>query len=694
MTNRKKMIGLSLLVCTQLFAAEQMDSITVEEDVAERLEKRGALKNSIVATEVLTQKAIEKKQAANLSEAIDNEVGIQSATGCSMCGMKRVRINGLKGEHTTVLVDNVPMHSTVSSYYGLDSIATAGIESIEIARGSGASLIAPGAIGGVINIKTKKADRNGVMFDASVGNEDYLNLSGVGTAVSADGRSRVMLSAQYSVQGQWDADDNLVNESPEMSNQAVRLKFSHDPSDTDNLDLSIAVMRSEIFGGPMSKEEYAPIMGDGTGEVRFKDDDVRNTYIGDPLATLEVIDTDRQEAVAKWTHEISHAGNFVITGSGSRQIQDSIYEGDTYYSIDYTFFADGRVNYYLSDNHFLTGGVDTKQENMHSTSSFYDNPDIAKDNFEFSSYGIYLQDIWTPADNLEISIAVRGDKINVDWTDVGTGEEIDEFVLVPRLHVRWDHTAALTSRFSAGQGYRAPLTFFESEHGILEDGFGIDVNDLERSNSAGYTLAYDDDRWTANASATWTQVENLAYINDEDYVRPTLTTLDDTLNTYAFDIVGGYQVTEWLNLGASYEHFEFDKEYKAAQFLAQIEDRARLMLDVDYAGWDFSATGTWIGSRDLSEYGYEGWNRLADIGDASKAKDTDASAYYTVDLRLSKELGETFSLYGGVKNLFDYTQAEDEESPLFFDADGGYDVGFIYGPLRGRQFYAGIQGKF
>ena len=63
-------------------------------------------------------------------------------------------------------------------------------------------------------------------------------------------------------------------------------------------------------------------------------------------------------------------------------------------------------------------------------------------------------------------------------------------------------------------------------------------------------------------------------------------------------------------------------------------------------------------------------------------------------MRLSKAINESYTLYGGVKNLTDYTQAGNEDTPLFYDADGGYDVGFIYGPLRGRQFYVGLQGRF
>jgi len=141
----KKLIALSLSATAVLMAADNIGTVTVE-DVAERLERTGAVKDTIKSTEVVTEKKIQKKQATNLTEAIANEPGIQAATGCSMCGMKRIRINGMKGEYTTVMVDDVPMYSTVSSYYGMDALATAGVSSIEIARGAGASLIAPGGV--------------------------------------------------------------------------------------------------------------------------------------------------------------------------------------------------------------------------------------------------------------------------------------------------------------------------------------------------------------------------------------------------------------------------------------------------------------------------------------------------------------------------------------------------------------------
>ena len=166
------------------------------------------------------------------------------------------------------------------------------------------------------------------------------------------------------------------------------------------------------------------------------------------------------------------------------------------------------------------------------------------------------------------------------------------------------------------------------------------------------------------------------------------------MNIIISDIVAGYQLTPAFSIGGSFEYFSYDEDYKAAQFLAQIEQRAKLMLDYEENGWMANMTAVWVGSRDLSEYGYEGWNRLADIGDASKAKDTDAPSYYTIDMKISKNINKNFTFYAGVKNLLNYTQANEGESPLFYDDEGGYDVGFIYGPLRGRQIYAGLQAKF
>ncbi|NDG26389.1 MAG: Plug domain-containing protein, partial [Proteobacteria bacterium] len=78
-------------------------------------------KSAVIPTLRLPKERIEQKNAPTLSEAVAGESGVDAQTSCATCGSKRVTVNGLRGEHTTILVDGVPLHSAVSSFYGVDA---------------------------------------------------------------------------------------------------------------------------------------------------------------------------------------------------------------------------------------------------------------------------------------------------------------------------------------------------------------------------------------------------------------------------------------------------------------------------------------------------------------------------------------------------------------------------------------------
>ena len=98
----------------------------------------------------------------------------------------------------------------------------------------------------------------------------------------------------------------------------------------------------------------------------------------------------------------------------------------------------------------------------------------------------------------------------------------------------------------------------------------------------------------------------------------------------------------------------------------------------------------WFGSKDLSEYGYEGYNKL---GDPTSVKTLSGKAFSTSDFKVQYQLTQHTKVYAGVSNVFEETQIDDGGSPLFYDANGGYDVAYIYGALHGREMYAGIEIK-
>lgn len=665
--------------------------------VRERLYKAGTLKNVIQKTEVISNVSIEKMQAANLTEAIAEAPGVRVNNECSMCGVKRVMLNGLRGEHTTILVDGIPIYTMMSGFYGLDAAASAGIDSIEIARGAGASLIAPEAIGGTINLVTREARENGAELDISAGENGYRKASLVATGVNSNETTRVTFIAQYDDRDEFDADNNGVSENPELENRSFTLRLSQDLSPNDNLYVRINKTESEIFGGPTNssigsvRREYFSDPNFASSQL-FVNDDVRQQYIGRDWETTEWIKSDRDEVSANWLHEFNADFNMTLTASHSEHTQESFYEGFIYDADNEMTYLDARFNWVLNDDHLITFGIDNRSEELRSTTNST-SPNYISDSFDYDTQGFYVQDTWTATENLEVSFAIRYDQVEADFIDPAKpGTEIDEEIISPRLDMRYTHNDQWTSRFSAGRGYRAPLSFFESDHGILDGdlGFEIQVSELERSKSATYSLSFENDRWDATASLAYTQVENLATLSENLLGVPVLQQMDKNASVLVSDLALTYQATDELSFSATIENIDYSNRFKQSYGVIPVEKRLTLSADWDVNGWDIFVSTTWIGSRDLDEYGTPE-NPTFDAA-GTLAKSQNAESYWTADFKVSKELTEDLQLYFGASNIFDYTQAEDMETPLFYE-DGGYDVAHIYGPLRGREAYLGLKYK-
>ena len=702
MTKKTIAIAIATTLSASAWAQEQQETIADEEvivtGVRDRLIQAGALKDVIQKTEVISNISIEQMNAAVLTEAIAEAPGVRVNNECSMCGVKRVMLNGLRGEHTTILVDGIPTYTMMSGFYGLDAAASAGISAIEIARGAGASLIAPEAIGGTINLVTKEARENGVEIDLSGGEHGYKKGSIVATGLANEGATRATFIAQYDNRDQFDGDDNGVSESPELGNKSLTLYLSQDLGSSDNLRFRINHTESEIFGGPTNssigevKAEYNSDP-DYESPSLFVDDDVRNKYIGRGWETAEWIESERDEIYLSWLHEFNSALNLQTTVSHNTHSQDSFYEGFIYEAEDEMVYGDVRLNWILNDDHLFTFGVDTRQEEMRSETNST-SPDYVSDSFDYDNRGIYIQDTWTVNENLEIAMALRFDTVEADFIDPDKpGTEIDENIVSPRVDIRYSHNDAWTSRFSYGRGYRAPLSFFESDHGILDSdlGFDIQIDELERSQSFNYALSYEADSLSVTGSLAYTNVENLAALGENDQGVPVLGQMEEDADVTVADIAATWQASNNLALTAAAENIHYSDEFKQSFGVVPVEQRIILSMDWEIAGWDIYSSATWVGSRDLSEYG----TPEAPTFDAAGLypQSLDADAYWTVDLRVAREFAEQWQVYAGVNNLFDYNQAEDMETPLFFE-DGGYDVGLIYGPLRGREAYAGVKYSF
>lgn len=697
----------SLSLSTPLLSfAEEADVVNNDVEVIEvrslrqKLDQAGRLKDVIQKTEVLDALTIENKNALSLTAAINNEPGVNVSNECSMCGVKRIMLNGMKGEHTTILVDGLPTHTLISGFYAVDAIATTGVDRIEVARGAGASLIAPEAIGGTVNIITKEAYENGASFDYAKGSHDFTAMKGMATGISSDGKTGITFIGQYDKQDQEDHDDNGVSEAPFIENLSLTTFLTQDVLASSNVQLRLSKVQSEIFGGPMLGDVVnsigAAIAGyDGeASEQLFENDDVRNQFIGKPWETTEWINTTRDEAYVKFLTELSDYTVAEFAVSYANHLQDSFYEGIDYQAEDTMWYARAKFDMELSDNHFITFGADSRNEEMRSSTDALEAVEAYQtDAFDYETLGVFFQDTWTPSEDFEVALAMRIDQVTADFIDPEkVGTEIDETFFAPRLDVRYFHTEQLTSRISTGRGYRAPLSFFETDHGILdaELGYQIDIDSLEESISASYSLSYDTQAIAVTASLAHSSVDNLASLEETPEGVPLLTQLDESASVTTYDITVGYNVTETFTVNVGLEKFDYDDAFKSSYAIAPVEERASIELQYEKDNLKVFWSTVFFGEKDLAEYGYEGYNIKNDL---SSAKTLVGEAFSSSDIKVQYQLTAHTKVYAGISNIFEQTQIDSGDTPLFYDANGGYDVAYIYGALHGREMYAGIEVK-
>jgi outer membrane receptor for ferrienterochelin and colicins len=172
----KKRQGAILAAAVMLFLSATGYAETVAEETysldaivvtATRTEKD--TKDIPSAVQVITRQTIEEQGAQTLEDVLRYATGIQLRRSSTSASREAVMIRGFDSRFSMILIDGKRISSEIDQNYELDRIPLENIERIEIVRGPVSSLYGTEALGGVINVITKKAKTQSLTIDAGGG---------------------------------------------------------------------------------------------------------------------------------------------------------------------------------------------------------------------------------------------------------------------------------------------------------------------------------------------------------------------------------------------------------------------------------------------------------------------------------------------------------------------------------------------
>lgn len=648
----------------------------------------------------LSRETWQGNQPASFSQAMSNVRGVDAQTACAFCGSKRIGINGLKGEHTTILIDGLSLHSATTGFYGVELIPLGALDSMTVSRGAGAALSAPESIGGSIELHTSESIGDGAQIEIAGSNDASLRASVLGYQ-----RLHPNTSLQVGLSGNrdraLDLDSNRVAETPSQKSYSSWIKSTHKLPQDAQLSLRASQAKLQTVGGSLSENELSLVPTEAKPDS-FSQRDVRRTYLGNPDNVTDNLFADRTELASIYRKEIGDDSFWELGIGGADQTQKLFSShGYDYRSRDQIWTARASHQFQLSESQILSYGLDTKNQSYKSASQklyIERNPQIPRDDFHLRSIGGFATSTWSTTDQT-LNLSLRWENLHLRWTDLNQG--VQQWILAPRANWQIQHNSVYASNISAGLGYRAPVTILASQHGLTHNGFTIELDRLETAPSLVYQIRAQRQEDFFDFGAHFTKVENM--VIGVDRVSQGLPTQfrhsDESYLISVFDFGYGRRVFPHWTVEGLAEFFNYPDSYKAQLPVAAVEQRLTLSSNFQKDDWSASQKLVVIGGRDLSRYGYHRHFNVAPSDDpfdpsfggrGTEPKWQRSPTFFTLDLEFERRLSDTAKAKLSLLNVFDYTQTRAGDSPLTWHEHGDHyhlDNFHLWGPNRGRQIW-------
>lgn len=386
---------------------------------------------SPVPVEVYTPAYFRKNPTPSIFEALQNVNGVRPQLNCNICNTGDIHINGLEGPYTMILIDGMPIVSSLSSVYGLSGIPNSLVEQIEIVKGPASSLYGSEAVGGLINIITKKP-QNAPLISADVFGTTYQEFNAdLGFKFRAGKKADVLTGINYFKYG------NPVD-------------HNHDNFTDVTLQDRISVFQK--WSIKRNKDRIFTLGGRYVYEDRWGGEMQWNkSYRGGDQVYGESIYTNRWELIGNYQLPVDE--KMFLAFSYNEHDQDSRYGNTSYIAEQKIAFGQLTWDKKLG-NHDLLFGAALRY-------TFYDDntPATTGLNQQISAHtwlpGLFVQDEITLAPQHKFLAGFRYDYNSVHGN-----------IFTPRMAYKWSINENNVLRLNAGTGFRV-VNIFTEDHAAL-----------------------------------------------------------------------------------------------------------------------------------------------------------------------------------------------------------------------------------
>ncbi len=663
-------------------------SFIADEVVVSANRNETSRKMAPVVVNVMSARLFEAVNSTDLSKSLKFQSGLRVENNCQNCGFPQVRINGLEGPYSQILINSRPVISALSGVYGLEQIPVNMIERVEVVRGGGSALFGANAVGGTINIITKDPVNNSFQVTSTLSDmngkawEQYVGANA--SLVSNNNTYGIAVYESYRNRNPYDADGDGFSELGKLNMNTFGFRSYYRPSQFSRI--SIEYHNTNEFRRGGNKFDLQPHETDITEQTKHVINSGGLNY-----------DIFWQE----YKHKLSFYSSAQHTDRNSYYgaQQDMNAYGKTK---DLTWMAGGMYvgNYdnVLFAPATFTAGVEYQINTLHDVMTGY-HRDMRQ---EVKIASTFLQNEWK-LNQLILLAGFRIDDHNL----------IDNPIFSPRINLLYKPSDKLQARATWSTGFRAPQAYDEDLHITAVGGEGVVIKiadglKAERSNSFSGSID-----WTSHIGHFQTNLlvegfytslddvfvlENIGYDDQGIHIKERRN--GNGARVYGVNIDGkiahGNDISLQVGVTAQRSEYTQWEAWSEDPDVAPIKHMPRTpnyygyftLTAAPFKHFDCSLSGVYTGRMYVPHFApvdlpheYAGQYISKDeIVHTPQFMELNMKLSYTFSLKENLQL----QLNGGVQNIGNAFQKD-------LDKGGFRDSGYFYGPTQPRTYFVGIK---